>query len=392
MAQYQTVAPWIRFEWNTRASADVSSRWQTRAKLDCLLIENWEARNGVGSGTAIQTTFQGQSFGFHMISQSEPPHLPSWISKCQRHLNLRDIGRIHFFSFMLLVDQLNGCLCLSMGSTYPCKGSYVMLCPNLQPWDEDFRFFQHFMWSALRNILWLRCRCVVFLSGLGVNGQIAESIVRAHVHIPSGKRCGYRHVPTKNQLRFISQDVQTFIETSCYLRPHFQSDLGYVESSVWTTLYMPNLFVVEWPSPKWWEFRNSLLADTNEIHHFDLKCFDVSRLNTPSLAQRTSCNAVPVDLVDQPLCRETREGFWQKMLQSTAIPWCVSGTAHENGWIWMDLGGLWLWYALAGKDKFFFKNRRNDSIGWMQIQHIKGIYIYIPGLLLSGIYSGRSCA
>ena len=149
MAQYQTVAPWIRFEWNTRASADVSSRWQTRAKLECLLIENWEARNGVGSGTAIHATFQGQSFGFHMISQSEPPHLPSWISKCQRHLNLRDIGRIHFFSFMLLVDQLNGCLCLSMGSTYPCKGG--LLIYNLEmrisgffniscdrPWEISF--------------------------------------------------------------------------------------------------------------------------------------------------------------------------------------------------------------------------------------------------------------
>lgn len=51
---------------------------------------------------------------------------------------LDNIGRIHFFGFMLVVDQLNGCLCLSMESTWPLQG---WLCPNLQPGDEDFRYF-----------------------------------------------------------------------------------------------------------------------------------------------------------------------------------------------------------------------------------------------------------
>lgn len=92
---------------------------------------------------------------------------------------LDDIGRIHFFGFMLLVDQLNGCLCLSMESTWPLQG---WLCPNLQPGDEDFRYFfkcifmyfPHFKGSVLRNILWLRYRCVVFLAGLGLNRQVAD--------------------------------------------------------------------------------------------------------------------------------------------------------------------------------------------------------------------------
>lgn len=62
-----------------------------------------------------------------------------------------DIGRIHFFGFMLLVDQLNGCLCLSMESTWPLQG---WLCPNLQPGDEDFRYFFLCIFHISKDLSW----------------------------------------------------------------------------------------------------------------------------------------------------------------------------------------------------------------------------------------------
>ena len=232
MAQYQTVAPWIRFEWK-RASADVSSRWQTRAKLERWLIENWEARNGVGSGTAIQATFQGRSFRFrnpHTYHLGFQHVKDIWICGI-----LDDIGRIHFFGFMLLVDQLNGCLCLSMESTWPLQG---WLCPNLQPGDEDFRYFFKCIFHISKEISF----------GWGTDASFSSEDWdwTGRSQICSEGTCAYSIIfleekdvdsdmfrQKSNSDSYPTMFGLIFTEASCYLHPYLQSDLGCVGSSVW---------------------------------------------------------------------------------------------------------------------------------------------------------------
>ena len=52
------------------------------------------------------------------------------------------------------------------------------------------------------------------------------------------------------------------------------------------------------------------------------------KMGIHSPTQRTSYNSVPVDLVDQPLCWETLDGFFADKCYNP-----MSGTDQENGWI-----------------------------------------------------------